>query len=99
MLTLLCSAQFYHQHPEAIPSSSRKRKCTDGATLAAKEPCPEVWPTPGWSDQPDILPVVMMLVILAHLLQTGKAMSRDTVQLTQKSYERDHDFFGGMCMM
>ena len=71
MLALLCSAQFYHQRPEGIPSSSWKRKCTDDATLAAKEPCPEVWPTSGWSDQPDILPVV---TILAHLLQTGKAI-------------------------
>ena len=95
MLTLLCNAQFYHQHPEAIPSFSWKGKCTDGATLAAKEPCPEVWPTSGWSDQPDILPVVTTPVILAHLLQTGKAMSRDTVQLTQKSLERGHDFFFG----
>ena len=71
MLALLCSAQFYHQRPEGIPLSSWKRKCTDDATLAAKEPCPEVWPTSGWSDQPDILPVV---TILAHLLQTGKAI-------------------------
>ena len=74
MLALLCSAQFYHQHPEGIPSLSRKRKGTDGATLAAKEPCPEVWPTSGWSDQPDILPVVTTPVILAQLLQTGKAI-------------------------
>ena len=31
-----------------------------------------------------------------HLLQTGKAVSLDTVQLTQKSLERGHElFFGG----
>ena len=32
-------------------------------------------------------------MILAHLLQTGKAVSSDSVQLTQKSLERGHDFY------
>ena len=35
----------------------------------------------------------MTPVIPAHLLQTGKAVSSDTVQLTQKSLERGHDFY------
>ena len=58
-------------------------------TAASSQP----WPLTGWSDQPDQFPVVTTAVILAHLLQTGKYVSNDTVQLTQKSLDRGHGFF------
>ena len=57
------------------------------------ESCSGTWPTSGGSDCPDTFPVVTTPVILAHLLQTGKAVSSDAVQLTLKSLERGHDFY------
>ena len=88
-----CVLTFYHRRPKAVRTSSWKHRCPDSATPAASESCSETWPTSGWSDRPDTLPIVTTPVILAHLLQTGKVVSSDTVQLTQKSLERGHDFY------
>ena len=93
VLNLWYRAEFYHRRPEAVPTSSRKCRCPDSATPAASESCSKTWPTSGWSDRPDTLPIVTTPVILAYLLQTGKAVFSDTVQLMQKSRERGHDFY------
>ena len=83
VLTWWYRPRFYHWRSETVPTTSRKCRCPDSETPAASESCSKTWPTSGWSDHPDTLPIVMTPMILANLLQTGKAVSIDTVQLTQ----------------
>ena len=86
-------ARFYQQNSEATGKGNSfvesSNKCNGKSQTGT-----HVWPLRGWLNSPERFPIVSSMVLLNHLMRTGKCapVLKDMV-VVQKPLKRGYDLF------